>query len=292
MANQQEEETKPLRDYFGGLPNDDPNAHIINILKICDTFIANGVADDAIRLRLFPFSLRDKAKNWLNSLPAGSINTWDNLAKKYLAKFFPLTKLAKMRNDIASFMQFDSESLYEAWERYKDLMRRCPHHGLPKWLQVQTFYNGLLGHFRTTIDAAAEGALMSKSIDEAYDLLEEIAFNNYQRPFERLGTRKIAGIHELDVKNNVSTQLASLVKRIDKLSVNDVHNSFMKCEFCGEGHSNDNCPIYSESCQFVGNRQQNNPYSNIDNPGWRNHPNFSWNNNQESSSATKSNFPP
>ena len=54
---------------FGGLANDDPNAHITNFLEICDTFKHNGVSDDAIRLRLFPFSLRDKAKSWLNSLP-------------------------------------------------------------------------------------------------------------------------------------------------------------------------------------------------------------------------------
>ena len=48
---------------FGGSPNDDVNAHIDNFLEICDTFKHNGVTDDAIRLRLFPFSLRDKAKS-------------------------------------------------------------------------------------------------------------------------------------------------------------------------------------------------------------------------------------
>ena len=64
---------------FHGLPNEDPNLYIAYFLDICDMFKVNGVPDDAIRLRLFPFSLKNRAREWLNSLPAGSISDWATL---------------------------------------------------------------------------------------------------------------------------------------------------------------------------------------------------------------------
>ncbi|CAL8152823.1 unnamed protein product [Prunus armeniaca] len=131
--------------------------------EICDTFKCNGATNDVVRLRLFPFSLKEKAKSWLNSQPPNSITTWDDLAKKFLAKFFPPAMTGKLRNDIMSFAQNDMEPFYEAWDRYKDMLRKCPHHVLPTWMQVQAFYNGLNNTSKTTIDAAAGGALMGKT---------------------------------------------------------------------------------------------------------------------------------
>jgi len=96
----------------------------------------NGVSEYAIRLRLFSFPLRDKAKVWLNLKAPNSFTTWTVVSQAFLSKYFPPGKTAKLRNDITSFVQLDGESLYEAWERFKKLQRRCPHHGLPDWLIV------------------------------------------------------------------------------------------------------------------------------------------------------------
>ncbi|MCI06860.1 hypothetical protein A2U01_0027921 [Trifolium medium] len=155
------------QNQFYGSITDDPNLHLSVFLEYCDTLKLNAVTSDAIRLRLFPFSLRDKARAWLYSLPAELITTWDQLKQAFLAKFYPPSKTAQMRNQITSFGQKEGESLWEAWERFKEMLRPCPHHGLEPWLIVHIFYNGLSYNTRMTVDAAAGGALMNKSVDEA-----------------------------------------------------------------------------------------------------------------------------
>lgn len=120
-----------------------------------------------------------------------------------------------MRNKITSFAQQDSESLYEARERFKDMLRRCPHHGIPKWLQVQTFYNGLFNITRTSIDAAAGRALIGKTFDEAYELLETMVANNYQWPIARINQPKATGKFEVDVVTALAAQVAALTKKFD-----------------------------------------------------------------------------
>ncbi|KAH9697798.1 hypothetical protein KPL71_023761 [Citrus sinensis] len=228
---------------FAGMPNDDPNAHITNFLEICDTFKQNGVSDNAIRLRLFLFSLRDKAKEWLNSLPAGTITTWAGLAHKFLAKYFPPAKTTKLRNDITTFAQFEMESLYEAWERYKDLLRKCPHHGLPVWLQVQTFYNGLRSNTRTMIDAATGGTLMGKTPEAAYELLEEMASNNYQWSSERSMPRKTVGAHNIDVFTALFAQMTTLSNKLEHLNVSAIQTQV--CELCRGNYTSVNCQVGS-----------------------------------------------
>ena len=64
---------------FHRLSHEDPNTHILNFLEVCDIVKYNGVSDDAIRLRLFPFSLKEKAKHWLISEPPDAITSWDDL---------------------------------------------------------------------------------------------------------------------------------------------------------------------------------------------------------------------
>ena len=88
---------------FGGLQGEDPYAHILTFLNVCATFKINGMTDDAIKLRLFPFLIKEKAQIWLASLPSESITTWDQLKQTFLHKYFPLHKIAKFHNEIMTF---------------------------------------------------------------------------------------------------------------------------------------------------------------------------------------------
>ena len=82
--------------------------------------------------------------------------------------------MTKMMVKINNFSQYEGEKFYEAWDCYKELLRKCPHHSFPKWIQVHHFYNGSIRTTRTLLDASAGGALMRKSEDEAYQILENI----------------------------------------------------------------------------------------------------------------------
>ena len=74
----------------------------------------NGVDDNVIKLKLFTFSLRDKARNWFNNLMSGMIDTWGTLVETFLTKFFPLQLTSQFRAEIKQFPKGDQETLYDA----------------------------------------------------------------------------------------------------------------------------------------------------------------------------------
>ncbi|GKG33053.1 reverse transcriptase domain-containing protein, partial [Tanacetum coccineum] len=81
-------------------------------------------------LRAFPVSLTGAASLWLRNKPSGSITTWEDLKKKFLSKYCPSACTTKKTEEINSFQQEPDESLYQAWEEFKELLMKCPQHYL------------------------------------------------------------------------------------------------------------------------------------------------------------------
>ncbi|AAF67372.1 Hypothetical protein T15F17.d [Arabidopsis thaliana] len=104
---------------FHGLPMEDPLDHLDEFNRLYNLTKINGVSEDGFKLRLFPFSLGDKAHMWEKNLPHDSITTWDDCKKAFLSKFFSNARTARLRNEISGFSQKIGESFCEAWERFK-----------------------------------------------------------------------------------------------------------------------------------------------------------------------------
>nr|GEX36313.1 reverse transcriptase domain-containing protein [Tanacetum cinerariifolium] len=122
---------------------EDPHAHIRYFNKITSTMRVSNVPNSTIKLMLFPFSLEGAAWIWLEKGPPRSILTWDDLVSKFINQFFPPSKTTNLRNEIMRFQQRFDESFSEAWDRFNDLLRACPHHGFFELHQLDTFYNAL-----------------------------------------------------------------------------------------------------------------------------------------------------
>ncbi|XP_063938129.1 uncharacterized protein LOC135147973 [Daucus carota subsp. sativus] len=277
-------------DSFAGLASENPVDHLESFLKKCDMIKLTNVPDDAIKMRLFLFSLRDAAKDWLKDEGSNKFTTWDVLAKAFLLKFFSQKKTAKLRNDISNFRQEDDESLHDAWKRFKRLQRQCPHYGIPDWLLIQTFYNGLTQEFRIFIDAASGGSVMAKSTEDARTLLDEMASNdNY--PYSDRNQPKKGGKYDVDALTMLTSSMKELANEIKELKSGS-SSTVALCEICDtQGNTQYACQYNSsdmamEQANALYNqnqRQQYNPYSNTYNPGWKDHPNFSYKNNQAQS---------
>ena len=90
---------------FTGHPSEDPNEHLGRFRRMANTMKLNGVRLDVIKLQLFPFSLRDVATTWFDSLPVGSVNTWEEMVEAFMSRDFPPALTVERRGEIIVLKQ-------------------------------------------------------------------------------------------------------------------------------------------------------------------------------------------
>nr|XP_023911585.1 uncharacterized protein LOC112023194 [Quercus suber] len=235
---------------FHGLAGEDPHKHLKELYVACTSMKLTGVTEDQIKLRAFPFSLKDSAKDWLYYLPFGSIKTWNKMKRLFLEKYFPASRAANMRKEICGVRQHNEESLHEYWERFKKLCASCPHHQISEQLLIQYFYEGLLPTDRSIIDAASGGAFVDKTPEAARNLVANMAANSQQ-----FGTRldpPSKYVNEVNI-SSLEQQIASLASLICQMAIGDETISTK-----GEGQYSK----FGKSNRPNGNRNYRNPKEN------------------------------
>ncbi|GKE09746.1 hypothetical protein Tco_1413297, partial [Tanacetum coccineum] len=130
---------------FYGFEKEDPHAHIRWFNKITSTIKYKDVPNSSIKLMLFPFSIEGAARIWLEKEPPCSILTWEDLFE---------------------------ETFSEVWDRFKDLLRACPHHGFTELHQLDTFCNALNPTDQDSLNAAAGGNLLTKTPPDTLTIIE------------------------------------------------------------------------------------------------------------------------
>nr|GEX23347.1 reverse transcriptase domain-containing protein [Tanacetum cinerariifolium] len=158
----------------------DPHNHRF-FNKVTSTFTHPEVPNTTIKLLLFPFSLEEEARIWLDKEPPRSILTWEDLVSKFINQFFPPSKTTYLRNEITNFIQKPNETFNEAWEHFKDLLRQCPHHVFSELHQLDTFYNALNPNDQDALDSAAGGNFLDKIPRECLSIIESKSKVRYSR---------------------------------------------------------------------------------------------------------------
>nr|GEZ25197.1 reverse transcriptase domain-containing protein [Tanacetum cinerariifolium] len=153
---------------YHGFERENPHIYINNFKRITSTLKFRDVPNDVIKLMMFPYSFDGNARVRYDKEPPNSILTWEDLVNKFVTQFFPPSKTTHLKNKISRFTQRFEETFGEAWERFKEILRACPHHRFTALARIDTFYNGLNDNHQDSLNGAAGGNLLknaSKSDD-------------------------------------------------------------------------------------------------------------------------------
>ena len=274
-----------MREQFSGISSDDVAAHLNNFVELCEMQKYKDVDGDIIKLKLFPFSLRGRAKDWLLSLPKNSIDSWTKCKDAFIGRYYPPAKIISLRSSIMNFKQLDTEHVAQAWERMKSLVKNCPTHGLTTWMIIQTFYAGLNFSSRNLLDSAAGGTFMSITLGEATKLLDNMMINYSEWHTERAPQgKKVNSVEEtsslsdkidaimsmlVNGRTNVdpnNVPLASLVAQEEHVDVNFIKNNNFNNNAYRNNSSNNYRPYPYNNGNGYGNSYGNSYNNNRSSP--------------------------
>ena len=135
----------PLPPLFYGTEVENPNSHLRNFEAWHRSCFGGEACTDRTYLRCFPYSLRDYARVWFDSLSLSSFPTWLLFQAEFLRIFFPPFQRQRQGirvqiSQIMSFSQFEGEFFHQAWDRFRDMVLGCPHHGFDMLTLIRVLF--------------------------------------------------------------------------------------------------------------------------------------------------------
>ncbi|GJW81216.1 reverse transcriptase domain-containing protein [Tanacetum coccineum] len=234
-----------------------------------------GVPNDVIKLMMFPYSLEEATRIWYEKEPPNSILTWDDLVTKFVNQFFPPSKTTHLKNEISRFIQKLEETFSEAWERFKEMLRACPHHGFSELTQIDTFYNGLNDNDQDSLNAATGGNLLSKTTRDALNIIEnksKVLYSRNKSNVSRMNTNSRESSSKTDKRiDKLADQILTLVEIVSKNIVTPAPVKAVEeiCVTCSGPHAWYNCPNtnsnQSNVCAATGTYNQVAPPNRVSN---------------------------
>jgi hypothetical protein len=212
---------------------------------------------------LFLFSLLRKALQWFYSQPAEMVQNWDALMRAFMKEYYSPGKTQSLRNKIATFAQYPTETISEAFERFNEYTRVIPHDKFWKEDVVQKFYQGLTMASRTIIDPSAGGSIIELTPTEAFTLLKKVVDNDTWASFGRLilvqPTRNVKGVLQVEKEDILEGNINSLMWRLEKMEIGKKEVQDLKaaearssCEECREyGHDHKDYPEEAKVLDYM-----------------------------------------
>ncbi|GKA70144.1 reverse transcriptase domain-containing protein [Tanacetum coccineum] len=211
-----------------------------------------------VKAMLFPFSRRACRPGFGSKRPLDRFVHWDDLVSKFINKFFPPSKTTNLRNEITRFQQRFDETFYEAWDRFNDLLRACPHHGFSELHQLDTFYNALNSNDQDSLNSAAGGNFLDKMPRDCLRIIESKSKvrNSRNKPV-------VAKVNANSSTPGISPDVAELKDMVKALLLDKKNQTQApapvkaveeSCVTCGGTHSYRNCPatdgnVYRDNIQ-------------------------------------------
>ncbi|GJZ15866.1 hypothetical protein Tco_0551543 [Tanacetum coccineum] len=233
---------KELRDNtFSGSDNEDANKLIEKFIKIVDLFHIPNITQDQVMLRAFPMSLTGAASRWLRNEPVGLITTWETLKEKFLSKLCPPARTAKKMEEINNFQQDPDKTLYQAWERFKELFLRCPQHYLTDMQEVISFYKGFDVPTRQILNS--KGAIQSMKVVDAKKSIQDM--DDHSQKWHNGTSTRCRNTETSDGLAAIQAQLNNLGREIKKVN-EKVYAAQVRCELCKGPHYTKDCLLKEE----------------------------------------------